>query len=635
MANKFHTYFGQIVTDTELNEIHDSLFVAISRFVEDFGFRGIVAGGTVTQHSPTNLTVTVSAPTIVYDQNANRMQFDSPVNLNLAIDENSASTTVAGSLNEKWLSIFIEFTSTPSDPRTDELGATVHYRDIESYRLNVVQGAEAPVGTSPEPALRDDQILIADVLLGYGVTAIINAKISTARTQLVYDMGGTPVSVREKGLRDVLQVMLDALNSAVTDVDTAVAYMDATLAAISVDTLLVSALSDSPISISAGTVHNVLLALLAALNDRAALLERANVFTAGPQEVSVNNAETAALVVRKVAEDHAGGNLWKAALGFNVGNNAGYVNIYAGTKDGPAQFIIAINALWDATNQRWGKDNTGIPAIALLFDQATGKLTFSMKTGTGTWTTWPAASGDLDVQDIAATTVTATGTISTSATVAAANVTSSALSTLESLRVTNHSDLLGDVDVGGTFGTDHDANIHGTLHCDGVATVDGHVTSPVFLYPSAVSRESEINILDAIVDTDNADWRFGNGIFGWRAEGTSFLLRFPIKLPDGVHLSGADVIVNQWNSTAMTASIQKHTTDWNTPGSEADTSIPQTSAAPGAGYSKIVIDCSQTISNDDTTYEVCVQAGTGAPSDPDGDQVLRVRVRWTDPGPRN
>ena len=112
MANKFHTYFGQIVTDAELNEIHDSLFDAISRFVEDFGFRGIVAGGTVTQHSPTNLTVNVSAPTIVYDQNSNRMQFDAPVNLNLAVDENAAATTVSGSLNEKWLSIFIEFTST-------------------------------------------------------------------------------------------------------------------------------------------------------------------------------------------------------------------------------------------------------------------------------------------------------------------------------------------------------------------------------------------------------------------------------------------------------------------------------------------------------------------------------------------
>src|SRR6201999_1585502 len=238
----------------------------------------------------------------------------------------------------------------------------------------------------------------------------------------------------------------------------------------------------------------------------------------------------------------------------------------------PAQFIIAINAVWDAGNQRWGKDNPAIPAIALLFNQATGKLTFSMKTGAGTWTTWPAASGDLDVQDIAATTVTATGDISTSGSVlATANMSSGALATFPDLRVTGGTEL-GDTDLAGTLDV-IDVDVSGTLHCDGAldvdgaATIDGGVTSPTYLYPSPVSRTSEINILDGIVDTEITDWRFGNGIFGWRAEGTTYLLRFPIKLPEGAQLLGADVIVNQFDSTAMEASIQKHTTDWNTPGS--------------------------------------------------------------------
>jgi hypothetical protein len=220
MANRFHTYFGQIVTPSELNEIFESLFSGIDQFVQDFGFSGVAVGAVATQHTPPNLTVDVSGPAVVYDQMANRMTFGSPVVVNCTLDENGSSTSVVGGSNQKWLSLFIEFTTTPSDPRTDELGATVYYRNVTGYRINVVQGAEAPIGTPTRPALRGDQILLADVLLGFSPASIVNADISTTRTQVIYDLTGSPNSIRARSLEDVLQSMLGTINSFSGTLDT-------------------------------------------------------------------------------------------------------------------------------------------------------------------------------------------------------------------------------------------------------------------------------------------------------------------------------------------------------------------------------------------------------------------------------
>lgn len=229
MANRFHTYFGQVVTHTELNEIHDALFDGVDRFVEDFGFSGVAAGADVTQHTPNNLSVDVGAPAIVYDQFANRMEFGSPVVVNCSLDENGSSTTVVGGSREKWLSIFIQYTTTQSDPRTDDLGNTVYYRDVTGYKLNVVQGAEAPTGTAIKPSLRGDQILLADVLLAFGATALTNANISNLRSQTVFNAVGSPLAFKSKGLADALQNMTDAINSSIATTAGSVAALNTTL----------------------------------------------------------------------------------------------------------------------------------------------------------------------------------------------------------------------------------------------------------------------------------------------------------------------------------------------------------------------------------------------------------------------
>lgn len=115
-------------------------------------------------------------------------------------------------------------------------------------------------------------------------------------------------------------------------------------------------------------------------------------------EVTNSDASVAALVTRDNADDDANAsNKYKAVLGFELGASLGYVNIYAGTAAGEAQYAITLNAVWDTTAQNWHADNTGQSSLALLFKQSTGLQVSRRPSGSGTWTTWPTAAGDLAV----------------------------------------------------------------------------------------------------------------------------------------------------------------------------------------------------------------------------------------------
>lgn len=135
------------------------------------------------------------------------------------------------------------------------------------------------------------------------------------------------------------------------------------------------------------------------LNLHAALKTAANIFTNAPQEVSVDDAEAAALVQRKTCRDDPNsGNVWKNFLGSNVGGDSGYVNIYAGDKAGEAQFIIAINAVWSTAAQMWSQDDATSASFALLFHQSTGLRTSKKAIGASPWATWPNnAGGDVSL----------------------------------------------------------------------------------------------------------------------------------------------------------------------------------------------------------------------------------------------
>lgn len=215
---------------------------------------GIINGADITEHNPTpNFTVDVSGPALVYDQLSQKIAWATTQNIDCTIDENGSATAVTTSGNEKYLSIFAEYERSLSDPRTDRNGATVFFVRAESYKINVVQGVEAPTGTAVKPALRADQVLLGDVLITYGMTQIQTSDIDLDRAEYPYDITGSPLAIKEKGLQDVLQAMVDAIN----------AFDSADITS--------SAISDSPSSLSSGTIFSQLTQLLAHVNDRGRL----------------------------------------------------------------------------------------------------------------------------------------------------------------------------------------------------------------------------------------------------------------------------------------------------------------------------------------------------------------------------
>jgi hypothetical protein len=179
MERKFF-YFKQPVAYTEINAAFTGAENAVFNLVVDYGLDGIISGLAPVQHGGGNLTVDVTAG-IGYDQLGERTYVPTLQNLNCAVDENAVSTAVSTSGHSKILSVFSEFERALSDPRTDGNADTVYFEQAESFKLNVVQGTEA---TSPTPpALVADQLLLADITLSYGQSAIVTANISYARAQ--------------------------------------------------------------------------------------------------------------------------------------------------------------------------------------------------------------------------------------------------------------------------------------------------------------------------------------------------------------------------------------------------------------------------------------------------------------------
>jgi hypothetical protein len=592
VANKYHTYFGQIITNSELNEIFDALFAGVDRFIQDFGYHGIVVGGVAAQHSPLNLTVDIDGPTIVYDQDANRMSFASTVNVNCALDENGASTAVVGGSNSKYLSLFMEFTSTPSDPRTDDLGDTVYFKDIESYRINVVQGAEA--ASSPtRPALRADQILLADVLLPFGATTINNAAISSTRAQVAYDLTGTPVAIRAKGFTAALQSMLDAVNTALT-----------TVGAIDVDTMVADALTGSPTAIPSGQMHTILQTMLNAVNTARTNADaaQAEVDTYPPpgkimlydianqlqhsgsiflQAASADEVQFGCTVL-PADDPYAGAgapNKWKHVATFKYTLNGGFFSIWTGGDGTKGNFALTLNALWTVSTQQWTQRASGPtrPSYALIFYE--DKARFAYKSaGTANWTDWTPGAGTTEVDNLAVN-----QGISVSGNIQA---------------VTQQ-----------TFGSNAS---------DGNVITGGEFKYGTSSGPALKSRTTMIDLRD--------DFSI--------LHGTS--KRYSIIKPAGAVLGQVDVKVSQ-SDGVVTATIQlvrEHTYDFGGGGTPTSVIVDSDSTSAGAGVTNVSSNFNTlgTLTVDDAEeYALIVSAvgGSGTLT------VLGARITWQDPGPVN
>lgn len=175
-------YFRQKVTEAELDQGFDYAENADHAISTDNSLVGILSGFGVAQHSPTpNLTVDVDGPGVAYDSAGQRVFFASLQNCDVSKDSDDVTTSVVTPGNKKYVSVALKFKRVESDPRLDGYGATVYFTEDESWEFVVRQGAEA--GSPTPPPLETDTVLLADVLLTYGMTQVTNSDIFTDRRQ--------------------------------------------------------------------------------------------------------------------------------------------------------------------------------------------------------------------------------------------------------------------------------------------------------------------------------------------------------------------------------------------------------------------------------------------------------------------
>ena len=206
-------YFRQLVGESDLDDAFDKVESSIQNIPGDLGLVGVASGLGVAEVTPTpNLTLNLAGPGVAYDSLGQRLFVAATQNVDMSLDENGTGTAVATSGNEKWLSIFLAFDRSLSDPRLDGNSATVFYQRDESFSINVAQGGEATIGTATRPPVRPNEILLADVRIENGQTQIVNGDIDTTRRQDLLTFQGVAVDIRGDNLQQAFNEFGQALD---------------------------------------------------------------------------------------------------------------------------------------------------------------------------------------------------------------------------------------------------------------------------------------------------------------------------------------------------------------------------------------------------------------------------------------
>jgi len=186
MANtidKRQFYYGQPVQHTELRAAFDAVEAGFANRYIDHGWHGIAGNPHATP--PAQLNATESSPKAMsievgigkaYTNNGDRMVRTVAGTVSIATDKNGASVIPAAG-TENWVSVFMVPQFQESDTRVDNSGSNVNFVQQLSHTFEIEQGAEATIAVPTnaiKPSLRDDAVLVADILVKDTTTQISN-----------------------------------------------------------------------------------------------------------------------------------------------------------------------------------------------------------------------------------------------------------------------------------------------------------------------------------------------------------------------------------------------------------------------------------------------------------------------------
>lgn len=212
-------YYKQVVGEDDMDLSFEQVRAALRQQELDIGAVGIKAGGDIVEASPTpNMTVELDTPLVGVDADGNRIYVASEDPIDVSVDSNAVSTAVIGGGNEKYVSVFVRYTTVQSDPRIDGNSNVVYWLVSASHEIVVVQGAEAPAGTATPPSLLADALLCGDVLLYSGMTEVLDADIDLSRQQLAFALTSTNYDINAGTQVAALEAMLTILDDHIADV---------------------------------------------------------------------------------------------------------------------------------------------------------------------------------------------------------------------------------------------------------------------------------------------------------------------------------------------------------------------------------------------------------------------------------
>lgn len=304
--------------DDKLNRSFDRVEASANERVLDLITRGVVTGLTVVQNGTPNMTVKVNVG-VAYDQTGQRIEVPSQQTVDPLTDYQLNAIALPDSGKEKYSSIYLKFKRQNLESAQDGNSVQYYESELEYFELRVRGGAQANAGTATPRALQGDEILLADILLVNAMTTILDASIDMdTRRQTVVGVGAVDetniqhtngaelfadaiVPPADSDLRTWLRQLVTDLGKTTATAGAARignvaigSWADSVLAAsaggiggqlVAVITALASsagtakiggaAISQSPTSLSAGTLLAQVTALLTAINARVTLAQLA------------------------------------------------------------------------------------------------------------------------------------------------------------------------------------------------------------------------------------------------------------------------------------------------------------------------------------------------------------------------
>lgn len=178
-------YFQQRVSQAAMDEAFEWAEDADLAVATDHGLTGIISGLAPDETIPASMNILLSGPGLATDKLGRRTAIaDTAPLVDCSVDEYGVNTAVQGAANQKWISVFVGFERTYSDPEIDGNGLEVQTRRWESAHLFVRQAAEnAAIDPPILVPLLTDALLVCDVQLLFLQTAIPASSISVDRRE--------------------------------------------------------------------------------------------------------------------------------------------------------------------------------------------------------------------------------------------------------------------------------------------------------------------------------------------------------------------------------------------------------------------------------------------------------------------